>query len=861
MRYIYLFFALVQVIDLYGQREKLLPMPSRFLNPIYDKTNEFLKARSGDVPSDRYWTVMSDRSGVDVFDKPSEAAERVGILPYFKNFLVIAESEDWLRIASFDEEPKRMRLSNDDVVLGWVRKREMLLWQRGIRDRWSGISKKVFLINTDAYYDNRQFNEGRDRVDVRNGPGEEADIIDKIGIYGFYFVYKIEEVGNKEYYLIGRDYEFFHGNADRNMIGWVDGNRCAPWDSRICFEPNFLEAAIAERSKHPETRALKGFRHAVDCREYVSKGTYANPPVWDGDPALVSSTKPGILIRQDVGNERRFRWPGQILRIPLVSAPIVGDLDNKSLYISTGVAGDIVPYSLTRQLKGIDPLTYGGVEQKVKKYSSSDKDFKIVLLLEASELTQNWMQQQLNAFLDYLSVFSQELNGNLRFGIVVYRDNMENPAVSSMGPDTDLNTLREALQNHSLRNLVDLDVYDGVVLFEALDRALNMCNDFDNNIFVMIGGNADIRLARGERSALVSEDVVLEKMIRYLPSFFVWSHHDDNLVDFSLAYQIKDLVLKASTRLYQWYASLLDIEEGEFPKVNSPSFQSISLMGNGQKLSLQSFINASILQAEGNRAMNDQIFIPEYDIFFKELLDNREKNSKAIITGVLFGESFSESFVSSAGISSFGLAHLKRSFEPLNPKEIALLSKEKIKLFLPVYVPYRIKNAENATLSTILFMPEQELIEYVAELERLQDQLQSRVSTKEKGKAVSDSFCQLYYRLLGENSGNKRNLDCSQVNLGVIRKILHGSSDLSFREMDLDEFNLGRSWGINPSATVSDIKELSEQQLQIISENLNQVLRYLNIDVRNNYNFMFESGMTKAGVPNRYYWIPLRDAF
>jgi len=861
MRFIIFFIGLVTFFSTAAQKDRVMPIPSRFHTPVYktgDEYKAFLRANRSDKPFSRdvFWYVWADREGVVVRDKPNPGGNSVGRLEFGEIYLVLDETEEWIQLSSFEVEPQKNRTSEKDRKLGWVLKTDVLLWQQALKDGSTNILKKTFLLNTKEYYERNQFNEGRDQVELRRGPGFTSSPIRSISIYGFYFVFKIEMVGNTEFYLLGSDYSYHHGSKDRILLGWVEGSRCTNWDSRLCFEPNFLDAAMKERSENKQKLALRGFLTAKEVIDYLKSGLGSGTPLWEGDPILRQSSREGLLIKQVINKEERYRWPGSILRIPLIGFPQQVNNDPKMVFISSGIAGEIAPLTVSQHLSRLDVDTYGSLERRVRQIMAEDRNYKAIFLIEAHPATERWVKDSLSSMLNAIKGSLPLDVQRFSMGAVVYKDNMEQDAVQTFSPDPEPIKVINAVKNLPFRSVSDIDTDDGTSLFRALESALKMCNPDEVNLFILIGRNANYTFARSERSEL-NNTKMIELLNGINPSIMCISDHDSQ-VDFTLEDNMRALMTNAAIDYYQWYASLQRSVENQYPFIEEPVFKAGRSSGKNEVQYLQSFVFGKLLSPAGNKLdlsnINQQLAA-----FVEMVTKQRDFNSQALQSSILFGKSAQEAFVAADGFTSAAFGSLRKPLERFSdPRDLATISREKIKLYLPANFPYKTSAAKHPLLSTILFMPEPELVSYIDDLERVIDQFESRISAKEKAKALADAYCDLYYRLVGEESMGRRRPDCNTVSLLELRQRLHG---LSTGANDLDDFYFGEAWGLGRNFTIDDIRNLQDNSLNGIRDKLADVVRYLNINVRNNQDFIYEAGSTGFNSRNRYYWIPITDAF
>jgi len=838
-------------VTVYAQLDRVKNRPHRFEDPVHlinpSELDAWLRAVR-DKTSNIEWYVMADRADVEYKDKPARDGRNLGRLTFRELYVVLDETEEWVQLSTFKTIAKG-RTSSEDKKLGWVSKKEVMLWNQALKDKDTGILKKSYLLNKDSYYETAQsFDVERDKVEIFAGPGDRYPQIDMINTYGFYFVYKVEN----NYYLIGRESELGPSIVVTDIVGWVHDSRCSHWDSRICFEPNFQIAAFEERKNNPNRLGLRAFKSSKECREYITSGMHAANASWIDDPALRGGRITDVLRKENVKGEERLRWPGTILRIPLLGMPIGGSAAQAGLMFKTGLVADVVPFSLMQKGYEMDALTYGRAENTVKRITAQDGKFKVIFLIEANPEYETQVKRELPKMMSAIKDSLGNTADVLKFGAVIYRDLSEATPVQKIQPDEDVALLHNKVGAISFRNPNSIDAYNGTSLFEAIHEAGKMCNEDENNVFIFIGRNANYTTSRGEKAKSVDRNKAVSTLADLGVAIIAFSLVPDNDIDFSLAYELKTLGMAYATELYQAY-STYPIDQ--FPRINKPEFM-LLLEGSAKSHSLESIAHIWIYDMGTSNPLPNKMSELSGS-FINRARKLREFNSNALRSTILYGESANDAFISSGGWTAVGLSHMHKAFEGYSPKQLALLGDKKIKIYQELYVPYRIEGAKHPALSTVLFMPERELEEYTRDMERLQAILDQRVDAKTKAKNLADAYCDLYYRLIGESG--RRRPDCSSVSLVELRKRVHGASVL--QDVSIQDFFFGASWGLTPQATIQDIRTLPDERLKVISEKVSEVVQYLNFGVMNNHDFMYESGKTINGTPIKYYWIPIKDAF
>ena len=848
--------------QIFGGNPTFEAAPERFENPIhYEVQNEylrFLRNMQGDRGRETPFYVISDRKGVNAYDRYDEKSTVITRnLPLKQVYIVTREVDEWVEIFTWNEAVSGKRISSSETRVGWVKKTDVLLWQRSLRDQRTGIFKKVFLINQDKYYQRHGFGENRNRVPILAGPGQAA--IDTIRIFDFYFVYKIENFNNISYYLIGDEYEYHDGNFNDILKGWIEADRLAKWDSRIAFEPNFMEAAIKERQNNPDKLALRAFSNATDVANYV-KGSPTGNPIWNNDPILArtDSGREGALITRSRGEgDVRYRWPGGILRIPLIGEPQTIPGTSNGIVFQSGLAGDIVGASLTKALMKININTYGPMERFANNFDSRSRNFNIVFLIEAIDDVKSVQSgfRNLVAVIEGASIL--EGAQQVRLGAVVYKDSPESEPIKAIGPETDFSRVSNNLENISFQAVNDFDLDDGTSLYLALERGYQMFREGESNIFVIIGKNADQENARIASVNNPSREELMAQSQRYLPSFLAISLEDAN-TELGLSVDLQDIISQAAINDFQWWQEIIgQAPDYQLPVMASPQFLSYYEDDFDVETStMNSFYFAKVVKAPDGYKDLPKLMQNYLSSFLKEAIERRKNTVKSIRELILDGEDVNN--LSAGGFTPEALTALQPTFNSMTHEEIVTLMHERAKLFIEGHVPYKIEGAKYPLLSTVLFMPEPELESYINNLNDLISLLSRRLPIEEKATGLSNAFCDLYFRVLGESRGRRDN--CEGVSISALRQRVHGISDSESADR-IKDFNLGHSWGLPEDKTIQELRHLREANLNQIRDELIRVRNYLQ-DVLIDNELIFQSGSGEGGTsPLKSYWVPLIDAF
>jgi hypothetical protein len=286
------------------QAQKIKNLPEPFFAPIAEKTQAErinFAISGGPGKKGELWLVAGDRETVPLLEKP-DGSQTGDFLKFRETAFVMDESGEWVKIGLGSKEDNKFR---NLVKSGWVKKTDILLWPRSLRDKDTKITKKGFLLNKlDRAEDIVKIDNHR-KVKVYDGPTSSKVITDK-DIYNVYFIYKEEDT---RLLLGGADY-YTQTNAKDVIIGWVDVTRVEQWNQRLTLECDWNDPSYSERRKDINKRVY-GFEDEIYADLYSKTGSLSIDKIaWDNDPA--KSDYPRNLKSED--NSRRpvgdiFRFP------------------------------------------------------------------------------------------------------------------------------------------------------------------------------------------------------------------------------------------------------------------------------------------------------------------------------------------------------------------------------------------------------------------------------------------------------------------------------------------------------------------------------------------------------------------------
>lgn len=842
-------------------QKKVLGIPVLFEMPVDHHPDEkaqkdFLEgtmAKSTTKP----WLVFSDREDNRVFDKAEgkETGKRIG---FREPFYVVDEKPEWIKIVKAVVNKLTIETLKEDV--GWVRKADMLLWAGGLIDRKTQIHKKVLLLNRlDAFSEVSMSGLQKEAVEVFKGPKTGAKI-DDLPIFSFYFVLKKE--GNM--FLIATDSELSEVMNDR-IIGWVKEQRCSNWDNRVCLEPNFEVDAFAERKDVPALR-IRAFRDSRSAQAFAESGVVRSDSdvYWDEDPVKLNPDK---LAKS---NPRRFS--GKVMRFPMAG---ISPASDGNQYFRSGLIGTI--QVAQRGSSGvfkpdISEVNYSSMLKYIDQLRDQSQRVNVFFVIEGTSCAYEYKQQLVEA-LNSLKKGPLAGSGQARYGALLYRDLAEEKV--EIGGRT-VNRLREVvsltsnfdkvvefLSNADYSNKRSTD--DWTALYYGVSESLKLAgfNENELNIIMLIGCFGDFygsRIRREDPTAQAhaayfpDRTPIIASLGRYnahLYAIQLLNNNSNENKNFARASQA--LILESAKYSYiQSYGnnkSLSDYvkKELKIDEIPQPSMDDIGedtpLKGSTQpgrllrpslsrKLPPSQLVDELTKNVQGSVSFVRKRYQLFYKIFYEDksmvevIKDEPELNVDA---GVLLP-------------AVLEILHKIGNDKNVSSNDLYNALQEKHKLFAEVYIPQKIKGAVHPSMSYSLLMPEKDLIKYIGIIEKC-------LITESNYRAKRERLQEIYTTLVEQFSGDKITKRDPCMNREDVFRIMQG----------LEKTGLELKVSLNVRiCDISNEKKVSNQDIdnliarfKTVHDNLLSISK-----LGDKHDFCYSSP-----VGNRYFWIPIQEAF
>lgn len=222
----------------------LLNLPLKYFT---SPDGEILK-KSQKEKSSQYWIVFSDRADNKVYESPDESKAAISTANFLDKFYVTDETDEYLELYKWEEGIKLDNVKKRNELdpakahkVGWIKKENLLLWNRCLENKNSRFAKKGFII-----IDSKNILDGDTSNTVLISLYKNPDTkIGQILTKPFQILYVYKHIGNK--LLLGRVLKSNVYRISTEVAGWIDDSQFQFWEGRMFIEPNRDSRAILER--------------------------------------------------------------------------------------------------------------------------------------------------------------------------------------------------------------------------------------------------------------------------------------------------------------------------------------------------------------------------------------------------------------------------------------------------------------------------------------------------------------------------------------------------------------------------------------------------------------------------------------
>lgn len=833
----FLFYSSLSFISIYGQHRcpdgsmsekgsKVEQIPDLYMFPKdYTDVGQRLNFELNEWSASRRnedWLIVSDRPDNVLYDKPD--GEKLNLMLDFREYAwVVDEKNGWLEIVTNARIIGKRVYTCPNSKIGWINKKNLLQWSECLKDENTNISRKAFLLNTIEKMQQLLAAGESQFVDVFDGPTSSNKIAVE-NIYSVFFVYKRE--GNR--LLLGLNDSYNFNNVEDNIVGWVDDYRVVNWNQRLALECNW-DLHEFQLRKEDESKQIKGYKDAVsaDGASKVGPENYKSAVLWDNDPVKL----PDYLLAEE--NPRRV--VGEVFRFPVFEM-------NKDGYIRSGALARIPTRNPNAIYSGdTEESTMIAFNKIAKDFRHKRDNLNVFFLVEATREMQNYRMAIIRA-IDRMDLDIPP-GVNVRYGIAVYRD-AENKI-----DKRHYNIRRLTSRKEEIIQFLNSEVFDqgsNADKWTNLRWAINetlIRGSFpadDHNLLVTIGSHADLSYSRS-RSRLADEDDIIigneyTKLGRRISDLnmnisFIQVYNDDGNVYSKFADEARAIIVENTNNTYASLSPKLisnfDLSPPLVPRLN-----------NTNHLEFDGFIWGHIVRPpKGEFLSSQEITSSMRNIIMKQYHRNdaQFEQSSALSAGNGIDGDSGEGF--SPIIWEKINKHLEKNEIP--DGDLSNLFDEKIRFYTSVFLPVNIPGLK-VPYRTVVFMPSNELYQYLRKLSDLNDNLHNQDQMRSR---FFELVVEQMRQLTGDQLSQK---EIENASIDDFRKLLAG--------LALDSgFDLEESIGVQIK-DIKDSRRFSDYKLSVMAERLSEKLENLQRIYRNPE--VYEFSYSVLDNENVYYWLP-----
>lgn len=783
--------------------------------------------RSKETP----WIVVSDREKNKAYEKPDLNSKVKSTVNFKDWFYVVDSNKDWVKVVKARRSGGLgIKAIQEDV--GWIPKKNLILWTNSLIDPKSLIHRKVFLLNKVKDMEFILKSDNKEIVKIYKTP-TGANTIGNKSIYEFYFVYKREN--NR--LLIGKESRFSTNSIDDVMVGWVREAKASKWNTRIALEPNFSDVAFDERNNDRSKRVV-GFMDPGGATAYANSGILLEDKIlWDNDPV----TRNPVELASD---GKRLR--GEVVRFPMI--------DNNEKYFRTGAIAEVTTQSMIDLVKSeIDEVKWATISADVQENNKKREFFNVMFLIEGTRSMYNYKQALLNA-LDNLETKFPD-NVKLKYGVAVYRDTPEKELgklfeIQELTPDK--SKVVNFLDQVEFDSWNDNDDWTAARygLLETLKKG--GFSTSESNIIVTLGNFGDFKndvvrgvaAEEGKDETLVERDDILtflDKLDMHMVSIQCVSERNRQGTSFNKL--MRTMMLEASQRQHRDYVQLKEYFPGF--KVSNPSMADL-LDGNDLAVENGPSFGRLVKPPLSNSMKGADVenYIMES---VKQIYDRVDKFRAEMSDLTENGNAMDQStgtWSPAIAREVYRMLNKAQKGKGYSEDDLKKIVHEKYHLYREIYVAKKSGKSENSALSYVLFMPYEDLVTYIDNLKRLADAYDS--SPDKQRDALMATFTELLKQFTGNDNLSKREVE------------KFSSTELAARMQGVEKEGL--EFGSRMNFEIGDIrneKKMSDERLsQLIEEILDKTKELNRIrELGKKYEFCYPTSN------NVYFWVPVEFTF
>ncbi len=758
--------------SLYGQ--KVLGYPMEYIRPMNPyETSSISTFTSPNTQKDKDpnngWWVVVDRDDVKAYTKPNSSSSVKNKLE-FGRALYVKETQDGYAYL-IDAIVDKTQVKQLKEEIGWVKMENLLLWNASLLNPRTKIHLKALLLNKFSDFKAIPCDK-KEIVKVYTAPTGD-NLRQTINIYRFYFVYKIQ--GSR--YLLAETPQLGYGNAKDRILGWVNKDRIAEWNTRIALEPNFTEAGYNERKNDPDLQ-ITGFSDQFLAKSYAETGTKGGA-IFQRDPV---SEKKVNLSKSDA---KRFR--GDYMRYPLLSVGEQKGAQKVLPYYKSAVCEEMLV-----KVKCVDGVTVAvkvpmnvaeDAKDYLEKFQAAGDNFNVFFMIEASADLKPY-KEQIATLPDEIEGIIRGLNNKakIKYGALTYKDITESTKVESLVKSTELSADKSVFERF-IRN-ADFSNEKGngdyPVQNYALSKSLEVAQfpRFQTNIIFVIGKRGDFSqdplLRKQYTSSLANKDMSkLSSAINAsnINLIGIQCVGGDSESDKAFSRNLRGIMLESAKKNFN-----LKFESEKIDPRAESAFKKVGYELTSPEMDDPDESTEPLLSLQNGKLKGSIFRIPvdgaavSPEDFNQFATNITHKIAEANIQLYLELEKW-----------KYGEIEPEKGFSPAMAQILVDLyketklsadvdwSEEKFELYSETYFAKQPSKAKQAPFSFVLFWPQGDLLDYYATLKKLVTNMGSS-SASTRRSSLKDAYCSL----LGQFTGGEYEKDCTEYTPEEIFQIIQG---------------------------------------------------------------------------------------
>lgn len=797
-------------------QRRALGKPVAFLRPIDIARYEYSATKDKEKSP---WIVVCDQDNVQTFEKVSKDGELTvpkESLKFKDWFYVSDETDCCVRIFKGQINSATFRIEGSFKDYGWINKGNILLWTSSLTDAVTKIDLKAFLLNKASDVNKILKLEKKEIVKIYSGPTTGQTLPDKT-IYEFYFVLK----QRNDKCLLAKNANINPQLNPEDLVGWVRKARLELWNTRVCLEPNFQQVAFLERQNNPNFHLI-AYGDQKSARSHSETGIRNDAQaIWVNDPV--------ILTRNHLAESDPRRFKGGVVRFPMLS-----DDRNKS-YFRSGVIGKIH----TNNGLSLPEPDWATITQLVEEREVGLREnFDVLFLIEGTRSMANYKA----AIEEAIKKVSQELVGvtNVRYGVAVYRDTpekAENKLFEIHKMNSSLRQATDFVSQIQFARWRDNDNY--TAMYYGMNQAIieSGMSDQHTNIVFVIGNNADLKSVAPRKNndeCYIKTENLAKKLADFNTHIVAVQCRNIDREGAFFSKNIRTLMLESANVQYRSYNKI----SSTIPdfRVENPDISDDNQLKNGANVGI-------VIAPKGSKTLSQSDMSYQTGDAAKTVYqfvdDFWEKLNQLMEDGASLQDISPDDFASPAANILFNIVEEGRQGGITNDN-LRKITQGKYKLYTEVFIPKKIKGATYDVYSQVLFMPENDLEQYIDVLDVLTIDLMKPEDELRKG--LHRSLTNLVQQYTGHKTMPKG------FRTNHLRAVMQGVNEEGMKP-DKD-----RDFAIE---NVLFPKRMSIQEVREFSTNMVKKVKKLKSILKDGKGYEF----SYSSKNNTYFWIPIEDTF